>query len=297
MVNFQDSSPLFLDYLSVEKGLSTNTLQAYEQDLQKYREYLLKKKITDLGKIDSQLVIDFLFKEKKENAASASIVRRLVTIKLFHRFLLREKILGKDPSSSIQAPKIWKKLPEFLNLPEVTRMIETPNRRTLAGSRDAMILELFYATGMRVSELVTLKLQDIHLDGGFIKCRGKGGKERIVPLGKKAKEAIESYLKRIREKSLLKDSAYLLLGRGKEKSTRMTLWRIIRKYARASGIRKDISPHTLRHSFATHLLEGGADLRIVQELLGHADIATTQIYTHINKSRLKSIHQQFHPRG
>jgi len=238
-----------------------------------------------------------LFEEKKRGASTSSIARRFVTVKLLHRFLAREKLIREDVTASFEAPKIWRKLPHYLNLEEVSRMIEFPNLRKKEGIRDRAILELFYGTGMRVSELAGLRTEGVNFEAGFLRCQGKGGKERIIPLGEKAKASLSKYMTAVRAKDWDGTSPFVFIGRGEKHLARMTLWRIIQKYARLAGIQKKISPHALRHSFATHLLERGADLRVVQELLGHSDIATTQIYTHINKDRLKAIHEKFHPRG
>ena len=219
--------------------------------------------------------------------------------------LLRERILKADPTAVLEAPKLWKRLPEVMSLSEVEALIASPNLRENQGIRDRAILEIMYATGMRASEVVNLKTEDINLEVGFVRCFGKGRKERIVPLGRKAEEALKRYLDKARPnlmsgKGMLREAksgAYLFLSRLGKGISRQSLWKIIKRYAKAAKIKRQIKPHTLRHSFATHLLEGGADLRSVQEMLGHSDISTTQIYTHIHKDRLKAVHKQFHPRG
>lgn len=297
MTNFEDGLEAFIAFLSVERGLAQNTLIAYRQDLLKYRDHLKKLGIVDVAKVTRSEINRFLFDEKKQGSSSSSIARHFVSIKLFHRFLARERMIPEDVTASFDSPKIWKKLPHFLSFQEVLKMIELPNARKLDGARDRAILELFYGTGMRVSELATLRKEAVNLEAGFLKCMGKGGKERIIPLGGKAKHALEVYFSALQRRKKRADSSYAFEGRGNGRLARMTLWRIIRKYAKAAGIQKKISPHTLRHSFATHLLERGADLRIVQELLGHSDISTTQIYTHVSKDRLKAVHEKFHPRG
>ncbi len=306
MRSFDNLLESFLVYLSVERGLAPNSLAAYKQDLLKYRDFLVSRGwgaksekgfVISLSRIKRKEIMDFLYAEKKKEAASSSIARRLVSIKLFHRFLTHERELKEDVTDSLDSPKIWRKLPNFLNLQEVLKILETPNTRRDSGIRDRAILELFYATGLRVSELAKLKVDDVNLEAGFLKCLGKGSKERIIPLGSKAKEAVAKYLNRVRIKNAYRSQPYIFLGRVKTGITRQALWQIIKRYAHLAGISKKISPHTIRHSFATHLLERGADLRVVQELLGHSDIATTQIYTHIDKDRLKSVHQKYHPRG
>jgi len=297
MIDFDDGVESFLAFLSVERGLAQNTLSAYRQDLASYKEFLNKAGFPDLSKVTRKEISKFLFDEKNKGHSSSSLARRFVAVKLFHRFLAREGMLKEDVTTSFEAPKIWRKLPHFLSVEEVLKMIDLPNTRKRAGIRDRAIIELFYGTGMRVSELATLRKEAVNLEAGFLRCLGKGGKERILPLGGKARHALESYIASLKRKKKPSDSPFVFEGRGNGRLARMTLWRIIRKYAKIAKIQKKISPHTLRHSFATHLLERGADLRIVQELLGHSDIATTQIYTHVSKDRLKAVHEKFHPRG
>jgi len=287
----------FINYASVEKGLAKNSLLAYETDLKKYISFLSNKKIADLSKVNRTHINQFLFYEKERKQEASSIARALVAIKLLHRFLVKEGHLKEDITSVLDSPKLWKHLPTFLTLKEMETILRIPDLKTSIGIRDRAILELLYATGVRVSELVNLKLTDLNLDSGFLKCFGKGGKERIVPLGRSAKECIERYLNKVRISQ--NKSEFLFLGSKKanERLSRQAVWQMIKVYARKAKIKKEITPHTFRHSFATHLLEGGADLRIVQELLGHADIATTQIYTHVSRDHLKSVHSQFHPRA
>jgi integrase/recombinase XerD len=235
--------------------------------------------------------------QKDKGLSANSIARRLAAIKVFYRFLVRERILRSDPTSLIDSPKLWKKIPEALSLNEVDALLNQPNIRDKQGIRDRAILETLYATGMRVSEAVNLKIDNVNLDIGFLRCIGKGNKERVVPLGKKAIASIKRYLAISRPHFLKKkECAFLFLNRFGNKISRQSLWKIIKRYAKLARIKKPIRPHTLRHSFATHLLERGADLRSVQEMLGHSNISTTQIYTHINKDRLKTIHRMFHPR-
>jgi integrase/recombinase XerD len=289
---------LFLNYLSVEKGLSKNTLLSYKRDLSKYFSYLERNKNFDLAKVKRPEIVDFLADEKKKGQSPATLSRNVVAIRLFHRFLVRENHLKKDVTSVLELPKLWKSLPSFLSLSEIEKMMDkTATESRKKSARDRAILELFYATGLRVSELAGLETKDVNFEGGFVRCVGKGQKERIVPLGRKAQEAIERYLSKYRDSKKARANQLFLNPQGKGLS-RQALWLLIKKYAKLAGIaKKNITPHTLRHSFATHLLEGGADLRVVQELLGHSDISTTQIYTHVTKDRLKSVHQKFHPRG
>ncbi len=284
----------FLDYLSVEKGLAVNSIEAYSQDLVQYRDFLVKRKIKDISRVKRDDISQFLLKEKDRGLQTPSLARRLVAIKLFHRFLLKEGRLREDITSVLESPRLWQKLPQFLTLSEMEKMLKVPMPKGNEGIRDRAILELFYATGMRVSEVTGLKTEDVNLESAFLKCRGKGGKERIVPMGQVAIDSIKIYLSKVR--SSLPKSEFLFCGASGKPLSRQRLWQLVKKYAKQGGIQKKITPHTFRHSFATHLLEGGADLRIVQELLGHSDIATTQIYTHVSRDHLKSVHSRFHPR-
>ncbi len=286
----------FLSYLSVEKGLSVNTLAAYTQDLSAYRQFIQTQKIGDWASVARDHVLQFMIRERKRGCEASTMARRLVAVKLFHRFLVKEKLLMEDITSVLEAPKLWKRLPKFLTLTEMTAMLEGPDLKTKIGIRDRALLEFLYATGMRVSEIANLTLDDVNLENAFARCQGKGNKERIVPVGKKAIEACLHYLKKVRprQKPL---TQHFFIGKRRKGLTRVAIWQLIKRNARNAGIQKPITPHTFRHSFATHLLEHGADLRIVQELLGHADIATTQIYTHVSRDRLKGVHAQFHPRA
>jgi integrase/recombinase XerD len=287
----------FLDYLTVERGLSRNTIMSYQEDLNYYMDYLETKGIDALSRTTNNDITNFMLSQKDKGLAANSVARRLAAIKAFYRFLVRERILKADPSSLIDSPKLWKKIPDALSVNEVTALLEQPNIRQQQGIRDKAILEALYATGMRVSEAANLKNDNVNLRVGFLRCIGKGNKERVIPLGKKAVNSLQRYLAVARPKLLKgRSSEYLFLNRFGKKISRQSLWKLIKRYARQAGIKKPIRPHILRHSFATHLLERGADLRSVQEMLGHSNISTTQIYTHINKERLKSIHRMFHPR-
>jgi len=287
----------FINYLSVERGLSLNTLSSYRRDLNKYITYLKQRNINNLGSVSKNDISSFLMSQKDKKLSVNSISRNLVAIKVFHRFLVRERIYKKDPTSLLESPKVWKTIPEVLSLSEIESMLSVVNSRSRLGMRDKAILELMYTTGMRVSELVNLKMENLNLDVGFVRCIGKGHKERIIPIGKKANLVLKRYLDKSRPK-LIKDrtNPILFLSRLGKKISRQSIWKIIKKSVRDAKIKRKIKPHTLRHSFATHLLERGADLRSVQEMLGHADISTTQVYTHINKDHLKRIHQRYHPR-
>nr|MBU1327802.1 site-specific tyrosine recombinase XerD [Candidatus Omnitrophota bacterium] len=287
----------FLSYISVEKGMANNTLSSYKRDLCKFAGYLKSKKIDSIDKVSRQMINSFMMAEKDRGLASNSVSRELACIKSFFKFLLKENIIKENATTIIESPKLWKKLPFTLSVSEVETLLNAPNVRDLMEMRDKACLELMYATGMRVSELVNLKMDDINMGVGFAKCFGKGSKERIVPFGRKAKESLDRYLEKSRPQFLKKSiSNYLFLTRLSKPMSRQTFWKIIKRYVKVARIKKNITPHSLRHSFATHILERGADLRIVQEMLGHADISTTQIYTHVSKDRLKSIHQKYHPR-
>ena len=287
----------FLDYLSVERGLSSNTISAYRGDLNAYLDFMSGNHIEALSKISREDITGFMLNQKDRSIAVNSVARRLAAIRMFHRFLTREKILKSDPTNLIDSPRLWKKIPDTLTLNEVESLIAQPDIRDNQGIRDKAILETLYATGMRVSEAVNLRLDNVNLDIGFLRCIGKGNKERVIPLGKKAIASIRRYLEVSRPEILKKKSSeYLFVSRIGKKISRQSFWKLIKRYAKEARIKKPIRPHILRHSFATHLLERGADLRAVQEMLGHSNISTTQIYTHINRDRLKSIHKQFHPR-
>ena len=286
----------FFDYLTVEKGLAKNTLAAYRQDFATYRDYLKSKKITAWSKVKRKHIIDYLTEQRRQGLEAPSLARRLVTVKLFHRFLLKERYLEEDVTSVLESPKLWRKLPHFLTQDEIEKILNIPSLKTPIGIRDRALLECLYASGMRVSEMTSLRIEDVNLEHGFLKCRGKGGKERLVPLGRKAIEACRKYLK-VKRQTDESGSTSFFLNRDGRGLTRQFIWKMIKKYAAAAGIQKVITPHSFRHSFATHLLEHGADLRIVQELLGHSDISTTQIYTHVSRDRLKGIHAKYHPRG
>jgi integrase/recombinase XerD len=288
----------FLNYLVVEKGLSANTLEAYGRDLARYVGF-----VTDLGisrpeDISAASILEFLASLKKAGLSPRSRARTLVSLRTFHKFLLTEGLAAGNPAAQIAAPRSLASLPQTLAPEEVDRLLAVPQGAGELEIRDRAMLELLYATGLRVSELVGLKMSDLQLDAGYLTAFGKRSKQRIVPMGETAREALTFYLREGRQ-LLLKDSecSHVFLNRAGKGLTRQGFWKIIKKRALASGIRKNITPHTLRHSFATHLLENGADLRSVQTMLGHADISTTQIYTHVTRERLKKLHEQYHPRG
>ncbi len=287
----------FLNYLSVERGLSKNTIFSYRTDLASFLKYLESKALSSMERIKRDDITGYLLHLKDKGLSGNSISRALVTIKMFYKFLAQEHFIKDNVAGILESPRLIRPLPNVLNIVEVEKLLQVPDIRNWMGIRDKAALELMYATGMRVSEIVDLTTSTLNLDVGFIKCKGKGDKERIVPIGSQAKNSISRYMQKVRP-ALLKNrnDNHLFLSRLGKRVSRQSFWKMIKKYAKMARIKKEVTPHTLRHSFATHLLERGADLRVVQEMLGHADIATTQIYTHINKERLKSIHRQFHPR-
>jgi integrase/recombinase XerD len=288
----------FLNYLMVEKGLSKNTIESYSRDLQKFITYLEKNNCTDVSRITNLDIMSFLVEIKSQGLSSKSTGRNLSALRMFFKFSVQEGFLDADPSINIESPKIGASLPSVLSIVEVDSLLSQPDVKTTRGLRDRAMLELLYATGVRVSELVNLKLTSINLEVGYIIAFGKGSKERIIPLGDTAKHYFKEYLVTARPKHAKgMTSPFLFLNPSGKKFSREGFWKMLKRYALKSGINKKLSPHTLRHSFATHLLERGADLRSVQIMLGHVDIATTQIYTHITQERLKKIHKQFHPRA
>ena len=287
----------FLNYLNVERGLSPNTLDAYRRDLAQFLAYLDRRRVVAWTGSTRDHVTNFMMDCKQRGLSPVSIARKLAAIRMCYRYLVAQRYLPQDPTSTIESPRLWRRLPDTLSVADVERLIAQARPKDWRGIRDAACLEALYATGMRVSELATLRLSDLHLDAGFVRCFGKGSKERIVPLGRKAQQALQRYLTSVRPQLARKrNDAHVILSQQGRGMTRQMLWVLLKRYAREAQLRQHITPHSLRHSFATHLLERGADLRVVQELLGHADIATTQRYTHVDKSRLKAIHQRYHPR-
>ena len=288
----------FLNYLGVEKGLSNNTLDAYGRDLLLYLESLKQAGIVAPDKIAPQQVLHFLAERKNAGLSPRSRARTLSSLRSFHRFLLSEKYAENDPTALIDSPRALQPLPKLLSQAEVERLLAAPQGDSALLLRDKALLEVLYATGMRVSELVDLSLGDLKLDIGCINAFGKGGKQRLIPLGEVALEILRDYLHNGRPQlqTAVVTERIFLNRRGKGLS-RQGVWKNLKRYALEAGITQTVYPHMLRHSFATHLLENGADLRAVQTMLGHADISTTQIYTHVIQARLKQIHQQFHPRG
>jgi integrase/recombinase XerD len=289
----------FMDHLVAERGLSDNTRAAYRSDLAQFADYLIGRGVTQINAVTRDHVTDFLLARKRKRIGARSLARQLAALRVFCRFLIRDKLLAVDPTQRIDTPKLWRSLPGTLRYDEVTALLAAPKTDTRLGLRDRMMLELMYASGLRVSEVCRLKIAEINIEGGFLRATGKGNKERLVPVGKTALEWIQRYLAGIRGAFGPGATAHgeLILSTRSRPISRKTVWVIIKKYARQAGITARITPHTLRHSFATHLLENGGDLRVIQEMLGHADIATTQIYTHIDQTRLKDMHYRFHPRS
>jgi integrase/recombinase XerD len=288
----------YLNYLLIEKGLSKTTLDSYSRDLLKYHEFLKQNNLHHINETDTPLILKHIIALRKAGLGARSRARHLVSIRGFYRFLVNEKIIKNDPSRLVDLPKLSLKLPDVLAVDDVSRLLKTPDTNKPLGARDSAMLELLYAAGLRVSELVNLKLQDINLEAGFVRVLGKGSKERVVPIGQYAQTKLGFYIENYRKPALKnKLSPYLFIARAGKPITRQGFWKLLRRYADQAQIHKKISPHSLRHSFATHLLEGGADLRAVQVMLGHVDISTTQIYTHVTRKHLKDLHQKFHPRG
>jgi integrase/recombinase XerD len=283
----------------VEKGLARNTVVSYERDLKSYLQYIQKvEQLSALDNITRLHITNFLYHLKDQKKSAKTMARHIASIRSFHQFLLRERVVEHDPSVHIETPQTERKLPKVLSIVEVEALLQAPKAVNAFGIRDKAMIELLYATGMRVSEMIQLNLSDVHVTMGFVRCLGKGNKERIIPLGSLATEAVTKYIEQGRKELLGKKMTdALFLNHHGERLTRQGFWKILKRLAKEANIQKELTPHTLRHSFATHLLENGADLRAVQEMLGHADISTTQIYTHVSKVRLKDVYKQFHPRA
>jgi len=290
---------LFLSYLLVEKGLTSNTLEAYSRDVGGYLQFLESAGCRAPDRVRPTHVASYIASLKETGLAPRSRARALSAIRMFfHRFLLVENYAQENPTAIIESPRLPGKLPQVLSMTEVESLLSAPAGDDATDTRDRAMLQLLYATGLRVSELVSLKLTDLNLVAGYLITLGKGAKERLVPVGDAARHSLNEYLAAARkEVDRGRDNRYVFLSRLGGRMTRQSFWNIIKKRALQAGIMKSISPHTLRHSFATHLLENGADLRSVQLMLGHADLSTTQIYTHISRERLKKLHQELHPRG
>jgi integrase/recombinase XerD len=288
----------YINYLVLEKGLSGRTIESYAHDLSRYFEFLKGNGIDTIEDADTPVIIKHLMELRNTGLGQRSRARHLVTLRGFYKFLIQEALIQHDPVRSVAFPKFMLKLPDTLTVEEVDRLIHAPDTKTPRGTRDAAMIELLYAAGLRVSELVMLKLQDVNLEAGFVRVFGKGSRERVVPIGSYARAKIDTYIRESRPQLLKKTaSRYLFVARAGKPMTRQGFWKLLKQYVTKAGIRKTITPHTLRHSFASHLLEGGADLRAIQEMLGHVDISTTQIYTHVAREFLKRMHEKYHPRG
>lgn len=288
----------FLDYVTVERGLSPNTREAYRADLAGFVAFLAAQRVRSLNEVTRKHILDYLTAERERGLSVNSVSRRLVAVKVMFGFLQREGLLARNVTEAMDSPRLWKVLPGVLSMREVERMLQAPSGSDRVALRDRALLELAYAAGLRVSELAELKLEDIHMDDGFLRCVGKGSKVRVVPFGEQSRRCLKRYLAEGREQFARPDTGrhVFLTYRGRG-FTRKGLWKLVKQRARQAGIDKPVSPHTLRHSFASHLLANGAPLRVIQEMLGHADIATTQVYTHVDQGRLQAVHARFHPRA
>ncbi len=298
MSSTQEAIASYLHYLEVERGLAANTLAAYGSDLQIFARFLAGCEIKKLSKVTRAEVMEFSRALRIEGRSPRSVARAVVSVRTFFRFLHREGRVPADPTQDVETPKASRSLPRFLSFPEVEKLLQTPDESTPLGARDGAMLEILYATGTRVTELLSLRLDSVDLDVGYVVAFGKGAKERIVPIGSRAVERVRRYQEGAR--ALLtkgKECPYLFTNSRGGQLTRQGFWKIIKKYGTMAGVHSHLSPHVIRHSFATHLLEHGADLRAVQQMLGHADISTTQIYTHVNRERLRRMYHKFHPRA
>lgn len=302
-MHFEKELQRYLQFVRLEKGLSENSVISYENDLRRYLIFLANDlRIKDLGGVTLQHIENYLEELSAMDLAASSVARNVSSIRSFHEFAVVEKLAEANPAELIELPKKAEKLPEVLNPDEVSQILEIPNRETDAGIRNAAIMECLYATGMRVSELVNLELDNLIFEIGFIRVVGKGNKERLVPVGEIAQLALEHYIEEVRprfmnDKNPQKAKNKIFLNQRGGPLSRMSIWNIVNDAAGRAGIKKNVYPHIFRHSFATHLLEGGADLRAVQEMLGHSSIITTEIYTHVDRSLLHQVHKEFHPRA
>jgi integrase/recombinase XerD len=289
----------FEHYLVAERSASANTVLAYGRDMARFAAWVDEGGLQDYLKPGVRELSRYLVRLREEGLEASSIARHLVSLKMFYRFLRLEERASNAAADLIGSPKLWERIPDVLSPEAVEELLRAPDRRDRFFYRDRALLEMLYATGSRASEVVNLKLADVHLDSAFCKCIGKGNRQRIIPIGKPAIAAIREYLTEARPGLVERapEAPWLFVSRGGRALTREMLWILVKKYVRRAGLKVRVSPHTLRHSFATHLLSGGADLRSVQELLGHSNIRTTQQYTHVDRERLRAIHRQFHPRG
>ena len=287
---------VFLEFLSVEKGLSSNTIQSYARDLVKLFRFLRKERASWM-KADEEGLVRFIHHQSRAGLSPRSMARLISSIKSFYNFLVLDGMIKKNPAVNLSSPKTWLALPKFLTVREVESLLGQPDEENVRGVRDKAMLELLYATGLRVSELIALRAKNVNLEDGFLLCVGKGGKERIVPIGNSAAKAVRRYLEESRDKFIKESSEHLFLSQRGNAFTRQGFWKLLKGYAKKAGLVQKISPHVLRHSFATHLLERGADLRSVQMMLGHSQITTTQVYTHVSRMRLRRVYDKYHPRA
>ena len=288
----------YLNYLLIERGVAQNTLEAYGRDLRRFLVFIQQRGLTQLQEATPEILIEYLIQIKNEGLSANSMNRSLAALRGFYKYLLMEKKIEQTPLANIELAKVWMRLPDTLSKEEMNVILAQPGGDKPSALRDTAMLELLYATGIRVSELINLTMNSINWQVGFLTVMGKGNKERIVPIGKTAYDCVRVYVDNARPQLMQKKSTDMLfLNRFGGKFTRQGFWKMVIRYAQKAGLKKKVHPHTFRHSFASHLLEGGADLRTVQVMLGHADISTTQIYTHITRDRLKEIHQKYHPRG
>lgn len=287
----------FIQFISIEKGLSKNTIVSYQRDLVRFSTFLSSRHQPEFDTVTPALITTFLGELRESGLSPPSLRRQIAAIRSLYRFLITEGYSRSDPTQNIEPPRGWQRLPKTLTPGEVTRLLDFPKGSSPSGIRDDALIELLYATGMRVSELTALLIPAINVELGYVSASGKGNKQRIIPLGEVALQKLKTYLKRARPHLLKRSSQQVFLNPSGEALSRQACWKLLRRYAKKAGVRQTISPHMLRHSFATHLLENGADLRAVQVMLGHTDLSTTQIYTEVSQSRLKQLHQRLHPRG
>ncbi|MDI6743259.1 MAG: site-specific tyrosine recombinase XerD [Smithella sp.] len=289
----------YFNYLIIERGVADNTLESYGRDLRRFALFLQEsKKISDIRHVTPEVIIEYLTQIKRENLSANSMNRALAAMRGFYKYLIREKICKDNPLANIELAKVWMKLPDTISKEEMKLILAQPGDQSDSAIRNTAMLELLYATGIRVSELINLTLNSINWQVGFVIVMGKGSKERIVPVGRVAYDCVRRYVDEVRPRFMQKKATdVMFLNRFGGKFTRQGFWKIVVGYAKKAGLQKKVYPHTFRHSFASHLLEGGADLRTVQVMLGHSDISTTQIYTHVTRERLKEIHQKYHPRS
>jgi integrase/recombinase XerD len=289
----------YFNYLLIERGIAQNTLESYSRDLRRFVLFVHEeKRLANLNEVTPEVITEYLVRIRDEGLAANSMNRSLAALRGFYKYLLREKIIKKNPLANIELAKVWMKLPDTVSKEEMTAILAQPGTQSNPAIRNTAMLELLYATGIRVSELINLTMNSVNWQVGFLIVMGKGSKERIVPVGKVAYDCVRRYVDEVRPKLMEKKSTdVLFLNRFGRKFSRQGFWKIVVGYAKQAGLQKKVYPHTFRHSFASHLLEGGADLRTVQVMLGHSDISTTQIYTHITRERLKEVHERYHPRS